>query len=50
MITVTGAFHDGATYTVQITGRADHPVIGSYRAAASSSTGARALPCPPPAR
>ncbi|MGP4046827.1 hypothetical protein [Streptomyces sp. 2A115] len=34
MFTVTGAFDDGATYTVQITGRADRPVIGSYRAAA----------------
>ncbi|MFB8120658.1 hypothetical protein ACFC51_32930 [Streptomyces sp. NPDC055962] len=34
MITVSGAFHDGSTYTVQITGRADRPVIGSYRAAA----------------
>ncbi|MEU2968938.1 hypothetical protein ABZ687_28675 [Streptomyces ardesiacus] len=33
-ITVTGAFDDGATYTVQITGRADRPVIGSHRAAA----------------
>ncbi|MFD9190404.1 hypothetical protein ACFWCA_19500 [Streptomyces phaeochromogenes] len=33
MFTVTGAFEDGATYTVQITGRADRPVIGSYRAA-----------------
>lgn len=32
--TVTGAFDDGATYTVQITGRADRPVIGSHRAAA----------------
>lgn len=31
---VTGAFDDGATYTVQITGRADRPVIGSYRASA----------------
>lgn len=34
MFTVAGAFDDGATYTVQITGRADHPVIGSHRAAA----------------
>ncbi|MDV6291283.1 hypothetical protein R2F25_38375 [Streptomyces sp. UP1A-1] len=34
MFTVTGAFDDGATYTVQITGRADRPVIGSHRAAA----------------
>ncbi|WP_328491159.1 hypothetical protein [Streptomyces zaomyceticus] len=34
MLTVTGAFDDGATYTVQITGRTDRPVIGSYRAAA----------------
>ncbi|MGX1268080.1 hypothetical protein [Streptomyces phaeoluteigriseus] len=34
MVTVTGAYDDGATYTVQITGRADRPVIGSYRAAA----------------
>ncbi|WP_432104489.1 hypothetical protein [Streptomyces sp. bgisy091] len=34
MLTVTGSFDDGATYTVQITGRADRPVIGSYRAAA----------------
>ncbi|GAA5070952.1 hypothetical protein [Streptomyces similanensis] len=34
MITVTGAFDDGSAYTVQITGRADRPVIGSYRAAA----------------
>ncbi|MFE1206316.1 hypothetical protein ACFW5V_32035 [Streptomyces sp. NPDC058762] len=33
-ITVTGAFDDGATYTVQITGRADRPVIGSHRAVA----------------
>lgn len=32
--TVTGAFDDGATYSVQVTGRADRPVIGSYRAAA----------------
>ncbi|MER6109367.1 hypothetical protein [Streptomyces hirsutus] len=32
--TVTGAFADGATYTVQVTGRADRPVIGSHRAAA----------------
>ncbi|MFE9993521.1 hypothetical protein [Streptomyces avermitilis] len=32
--TVTGAFDDGATYSVQITGRADRPVIGSHRAAA----------------
>lgn len=32
--TVTGRFDDGATYTVQITGRADRPVIGSHRAAA----------------
>jgi hypothetical protein len=34
MFTVTGSFDDGATYTVQITKRADRPVIGSYRAAA----------------
>lgn len=34
MFTVTGSFADGATYTVQITGRGDRPVIGSYRAAA----------------
>ncbi|CAM5236035.1 hypothetical protein [Streptomyces griseomycini] len=34
MLTVTGSFDDGATYTVQITGRAARPVIGSYRAAA----------------
>ncbi|MFI7415362.1 hypothetical protein ACIBU0_42680 [Streptomyces sp. NPDC049627] len=34
MFTVTGSFDDGATYTVQITGREDRPVIGSYRAAA----------------
>ncbi|MFE6639607.1 hypothetical protein ACFVFT_38155 [Streptomyces tendae] len=34
MFTVTGAFDDGATYTVQVTGRADRPVIGSHRAAA----------------
>jgi hypothetical protein len=33
-ITVTGAFDDGATYSVQITGRSDRPVIGSRRAAA----------------
>ncbi|MGA5127720.1 hypothetical protein ACPCAG_31015 [Streptomyces pseudogriseolus] len=32
--TVTGRFDDGATYSVQITGRADRPVIGSHRAAA----------------
>ncbi|MET8717349.1 hypothetical protein ABZV52_29735 [Streptomyces sp. NPDC004735] len=32
--TVTGAFDDGATYSVQITGRTDRPVIGSHRAAA----------------
>lgn len=32
--TVTGRFDDGATYTVQITGRAGRPVIGSRRAAA----------------
>ncbi|WP_371605081.1 hypothetical protein OG345_41785 (plasmid) [Streptomyces sp. NBC_01220] len=32
--TVTGRFDDGATYAVQITGRADRPVIGSHRAAA----------------
>ncbi|MET7573399.1 hypothetical protein ABZT04_33615 [Streptomyces sp. NPDC005492] len=31
---VTGAFDDGATYSVQVTGRADRPVIGSHRAAA----------------
>ncbi|MFJ7054699.1 hypothetical protein ACIQU7_23615 [Streptomyces albidoflavus] len=34
MLTVTGAFTDGATYTVEITGRADRPVVGSHRAAA----------------
>ncbi|WP_328736550.1 hypothetical protein [Streptomyces bobili] len=34
MFTVTGSFDDGATYTVQITGLADRPVIGSYRATA----------------
>lgn len=34
MFTVTGSFDDGATYTVQVTGRADRPVIGSYRVAA----------------
>ncbi|MEU5978421.1 hypothetical protein [Streptomyces sp. NPDC047315] len=34
MLTVTGAFDDGATYTVKVTGQADRPVIGSYRAAA----------------
>ncbi|GAA2439754.1 hypothetical protein [Streptomyces glaucus] len=34
MLTVTGSFDDGATYAVQITGRPDRPVIGSYRAAA----------------
>ncbi|MFE3644854.1 hypothetical protein ACFXOM_28410 [Streptomyces sp. NPDC059169] len=32
--TVTGAFDDGATYSVQVTGRADRPAIGSYRAVA----------------
>ncbi|MFD7505393.1 hypothetical protein [Streptomyces sp. NPDC059850] len=32
--TVTGAFDDGATYSVQVTGRADRPVIGSHRATA----------------
>ncbi|MFM9697885.1 hypothetical protein [Streptomyces europaeiscabiei] len=32
--TVTGAFDDGATYSAQITGQADRPVIGSHRAAA----------------
>ncbi|MFN1193366.1 hypothetical protein ACK03K_34445 [[Kitasatospora] papulosa] len=32
--TVTGAFDDGATYSVQVTGRTDRPVIGSHRAAA----------------
>ncbi|OVZ99460.1 hypothetical protein B9W64_37335 [Streptomyces sp. CS159] len=32
--TVTGAFDDGATYSVQITGRADRPAIGSHRATA----------------
>jgi hypothetical protein len=32
--TVTGAFPDGAPYSVQITGRADRPVVGSHRAAA----------------
>lgn len=32
--TVTGAFDDGATYSVRVTGRADRPVIGSHRAAA----------------
>ncbi|WP_406110397.1 hypothetical protein OG698_46425 [Streptomyces sp. NBC_01003] len=31
--TVTGAFDDGATYAVPITGRTDRPAIGSYRAA-----------------
>ncbi|MEU3201011.1 hypothetical protein [Streptomyces sp. NPDC006996] len=31
---VTGAFDDGATYSVQVTGRADRPVIGSHRATA----------------
>ncbi|WP_409473488.1 hypothetical protein [Streptomyces sp. HC307] len=31
---VTGAFEDGATYSVQVTGRADRPVIGSHRATA----------------
>ncbi|MFG2867549.1 hypothetical protein [Streptomyces sp. NPDC048338] len=34
MLTVTGSSDHGATYTVQITGQADRPVIGSYRAAA----------------
>ncbi|MFI5990274.1 hypothetical protein ACIBAC_00270 [Streptomyces sp. NPDC051362] len=34
MVTVTGAFDDGSAYTVQITGRADRPVVGSHRAAA----------------
>ncbi|MEU6460323.1 hypothetical protein [Streptomyces sp. NPDC046976] len=34
MFTVTGAFDDGATYTVQVTGRPDRPVTGSHRAAA----------------
>ena len=34
MFTVTGALDDGATYPLQITGRADRPVIGSHRAAA----------------
>ena len=34
MLTVTGSFDDGASYTVQITGQADRPVIGSYRTAA----------------
>ncbi|NML55163.1 hypothetical protein HHL19_35445 [Streptomyces sp. R302] len=34
MLTVTGVFDDGAAYRVQITGRADRPVIGSRRAAA----------------
>ncbi|MEU9781497.1 hypothetical protein AB0H92_11070 [Streptomyces phaeochromogenes] len=33
MFTVTGSFDDAATYTVQITGRAARPVVGSYRAA-----------------
>lgn len=32
--TVTGAFDDGATYSVQVTGRADRPLIGSHRATA----------------
>ncbi|MEU8911781.1 hypothetical protein [Streptomyces nigrescens] len=32
--TVTGRFDDGSAYQVQVTGRADRPVIGSYRAAA----------------
>jgi hypothetical protein len=32
--TVTGAFDDGATYSVRVTGRADRPVTGSHRAAA----------------
>ncbi|MFI9588081.1 hypothetical protein ACIHCQ_41300 [Streptomyces sp. NPDC052236] len=32
--TVTGTFDDGAAYTVQVTGRADRPVIGSRRVAA----------------
>lgn len=32
--TVTGAFNDGATYSVQITGQADRPVVGSRRATA----------------
>ncbi|MFF8789216.1 hypothetical protein [Streptomyces sp. NPDC015125] len=32
--TVTGAFDDGATYSVRVTGRADRPVIGSHRATA----------------
>ncbi len=32
--TVTGAFDDGATYSVKVTGRADRPVIGSHRATA----------------
>lgn len=31
--TVTGAFDDGATYTVRVTGQTDRPVIGSHRAA-----------------
>ncbi|MGW0033103.1 hypothetical protein ACWDXD_25210 [Streptomyces sp. NPDC003314] len=34
MLTVIGTFDDGAAYSVQITGRADRPVIGSHRAAA----------------
>ncbi|RZU28318.1 hypothetical protein EV284_6484 [Streptomyces sp. BK022] len=34
MFTVTGAFDDGATYTVQVTGDAARPVAGSRRAAA----------------
>ncbi|MET8696950.1 hypothetical protein ABZV65_30920 [Streptomyces bauhiniae] len=34
MFTVTGAFDDGATYTVQVTGEAGRPVAGSRRAAA----------------
>ncbi|MFI6142454.1 hypothetical protein ACIBCC_30210 [Streptomyces griseus] len=32
--TVTGRFHDGAAYTVLVTGRKDRPVAGSRRAAA----------------
>ncbi|MFG3323351.1 hypothetical protein ACGF3J_35360 [Streptomyces sp. NPDC048171] len=34
--TVTGAFDDGATYSVQVTGRADRPAIGSHRATATA--------------
>lgn len=34
MLTAMGVFDDGAAYSVQVTGRADRPVIGSHRAAA----------------